>query len=101
MPVPLLLALPLLVLGVLDSGNAEAVQAVAVAVDRRGHKRDREDAAGLSRPVRVGEGDQVSSLKSQVSSLSGLPKSQVSSLKYLSLFFVFVFISCQVFLRLL
>ena len=32
---------------------------------------------------------QVSSLKSQVSSLSGLPKSQVSSLKYLSLFFVF------------
>ena len=32
---------------------------------------------------------QVSSLKSQVSSLSGLPKSQVSSLKYLSLCFVF------------
>ena len=54
---PVLLALPLLVLGALGSGDAEAVQAVAVAVDRRGHKRDREDAAVLSRPVRVGEGD--------------------------------------------
>ena len=32
---------------------------------------------------------EVSSLKSQVSSLSGLPKSQVSSLKYSSLCFVF------------
>ena len=45
---PVLLALPLLVLG---------VQAVAVAVDRRGHKRNREDAAILSRPVQVGDGD--------------------------------------------
>ena len=32
---------------------------------------------------------QVSSLKSQVSTRSGLPKSQVSSLKYLSVFFIF------------
>ena len=32
---------------------------------------------------------QVSSLKSQVSTPSGLPKSQVSSLKYLSVFFIF------------
>ena len=45
---------------------------------------------------------QVSSLKSQVSSPSGLPKSQVSSLKsqvFVS-FFHFFFISCLVYLRL-
>ena len=53
MPVPLILVLPLLVLGALGGGDAAVVQAVVVAVDRRGHKRDREDAAVLSRPVRV------------------------------------------------
>ena len=56
MPVPLILVLPLLVLGALGGGDAAVVQAVVVAVDRRGHKRDREDAAVLSRPVRVGDG---------------------------------------------
>ena len=43
MPVPLILVLPLLVLGALGGGDAAVVQAVVVAVDRRGHKRDREE----------------------------------------------------------
>ena len=50
-----------------------------VAVDRRGHKRDREDAAVLSRPVRVGDGGDG----------DGGAKGWVVRLKYLSVFFIF------------